>query len=140
MCNTWSVNFPIIYLYFSQSVVDKRIILHCLCLSFVAKHFFDVVKFDVPKIGIPMSKLTKLNPCLKKNGQSLKIVDNFKFPGAWTEDTSTDFAVRKALAWNTCHKKRKIWSLYLPRKMRILQFLSIAESVFVKCKLWKTYE
>ena len=40
----------------------------------------------------------------KENGQSLKIVDYFKYFGVWTENTSKYFAVRKALTWNECHK------------------------------------
>ena len=40
-----------------------------------------------------------------------KITENsgyFNYLGVWTENTSKDFAVRKALAWNEGHKMRKI--------------------------------
>ena len=66
-----------------------------------------------------------------KNGASLKIVKNFKYLGAWTESTSKDFTVRKALAWSACHKMRKVWTSQLSNKMKIRLFLSTVESVLL---------
>ena len=42
------------------------------------------------------------------NGDEIKIVNNFKYLGSWTESTETDFKIRKALAWSACHKLDKI--------------------------------
>ena len=38
-----------------------------------------------------------------KDGKALKVVENFKYLGAWTKGTEKDIAVRKALAWSSCH-------------------------------------
>ena len=45
-----------------------------------------------------------------KDGKVLKVVENFKYLGAWTQSTEKDIAVRKAYARSSCHKLRKIWS------------------------------
>ena len=66
-----------------------------------------------------------------KNGKKLKIVENFKYLGAWTESTDKDFTVRKALAWSACHKLRKIWRSKLSRKMKVRLFIATVESVLL---------
>ena len=66
-----------------------------------------------------------------KSGKSLKIVENFKYLGAWTESTSKDFEVRKALAWSACHKLRKMWSSKLSRGVKTRLFLATVESVLL---------
>jgi len=43
-----------------------------------------------------------------RNGDSLEIVENFKYLGSWMESTEKDFEIRKALAWSSCHKLKKI--------------------------------
>ena len=40
----------------------------------------------------------------------LKIIEIFKYLGAWMENTDKDFKERKALAWSACHKLRKLWT------------------------------
>ena len=66
-----------------------------------------------------------------KSGKTLKIVENFKYLGAWTESTEKYFAVRKALAWSACHKLRKVWSSKLPRKIKVRLFVATVESVLL---------
>ena len=39
----------------------------------------------------------------------LKVVDNFKYLGAWMASSLKDFEVRKAIAWKACHKLKLIW-------------------------------
>ena len=56
-------------------------------------------------------------------------MENFNYLGAWTESIEKDFAVRKALAWNACHKLRKVWSSKLPRKIKVRIFITTVESV-----------
>ena len=66
-----------------------------------------------------------------KNGEILKNVDNFKYLGSWTKSSEDDFNVRKALAWNTCHKMNKIWKSSLPRNIKVRVFLTTVESVLL---------
>ena len=66
-----------------------------------------------------------------KSGKSLKTVENFKYLGVWTENTSEDFAVRKVLAWSVCHKMKKMWNSNLPGRMKISLFLTTVESVLL---------
>ena len=40
--------------------------------------------------------------------ENIKKVDNFKYLGAWIDDTTNDVKVRKALAWKACNKLNKI--------------------------------
>ena len=47
------------------------------------------------------------------------------------ESSEKDIAVRKALAWNACHKLRKIWSSKLNRELKIRLFISTVESVLL---------
>ena len=65
------------------------------------------------------------------DGTKLKIIENFKYLGAWMESTDTDFKVRKALAWSACHKERKIWSSTLSKRINIGLFIATVESVLL---------
>ena len=58
------------------------------------------------------------------NGEILKNVDNFKYLGSWTKSSEDDFKVRKALAWDTCHKMNKIWKSSFPRNIKVRVFLT----------------
>ena len=42
------------------------------------------------------------------NNENIKKVDNFKYLGAWIDDTANDVKVRKALTWNSCNKLNEI--------------------------------
>ena len=66
-----------------------------------------------------------------KSGDTLKVVDNFKYLGAWTESSATDISVRKALAWSACHKLRKVWSSKLRRQIKERLFLATVDSVLL---------
>ena len=66
-----------------------------------------------------------------KNGETLKEVNNFKYLGAWTQSSASDITVRKALAWNACHKLRKVWVSTLNRKMKVRLFIATVESVLL---------
>ena len=66
-----------------------------------------------------------------KNGGVIKTVDNFKYLGGWMHSSSKDFEIRKALAWTSCHKLRKIWKSKLNRKLKVKLFLSTVESVLL---------
>ena len=66
-----------------------------------------------------------------KSGETLKVVDNFKYLGAWTESSPTDITVRKALAWSACHRLRKVWNSKLRRQIKERLFLATVESVLL---------
>ena len=66
-----------------------------------------------------------------KNGTSLETVSNFQYLGGHTESTNKDFSVRKALAWNACHRMRKIWNTPLSRNIKIRLFVATVESVLL---------
>ena len=53
------------------------------------------------------------------DGQKIKEVENFKYLGAWTENSEKDIKIRKALAWNACNKLEKIWTSKLSRNLKI---------------------
>ena len=63
-----------------------------------------------------------------KSDGVIKTVDNFKYLGGWMHSSSKDFEIRKALAWTSCHKLRKIWKSKLNRKLKVKLFLSTVES------------
>ena len=66
-----------------------------------------------------------------KSGETLKVVDNFKYLGAWTQSSSSDISVRKALAWSACHRLKKVWNSKLRRQMKERLFLATVESVLL---------
>ena len=69
--------------------------------------------------------------------RSLEIVGNFKYLGSWMESTEKDFEIRKALAWSSCHKLKKIWNSTLSRAIKIKLFTATVESVLLYgCAAW----
>ena len=72
-----------------------------------------------------------------RNGDSLEIVENFKYLGSWMESTEKDFEIRKALAWSSCHKLKKIWNSTLSRRIKVKLFIATVESVLLYgCAAW----
>ena len=66
-----------------------------------------------------------------KDGEVIKEVTNFKYLGAWTESSSKDLKVRKALAWSACHNLSKIWKSNLAQKIKVRLFIATVESVLL---------
>ena len=66
-----------------------------------------------------------------RSGKKLKVVNNFKYLGSWMESSEKDFEIRKALAWSSCHKLKKIWNSTLSRKIKVRLFLATVESVLL---------
>ena len=52
------------------------------------------------------------------------------------KDTESDIKYRKALAWNVCHKLRKIWTLKIHKKIKTRLFVSTVEYVLLYWKTW----
>jgi len=72
-----------------------------------------------------------------RKGEKLEVVTNFKYLGSWMESTEKDFEVRKALAWSSCHKLKKIWNSSLSRNIKVRLFVATVESVLLYgCGAW----
>ena len=72
-----------------------------------------------------------------RKGEKLEVVANFKYLGSWMESTEKDFEVRKALAWSSCHKLKKIWNSSLSRNIKVRLFVATVESVLLYgCGAW----
>ena len=61
----------------------------------------------------------------------LKVVDNFKYLGAWMANSLKDFEVRKEIAWKACHKLKQIWKSTIKRKLKILIFRATIETILL---------
>ena len=66
-----------------------------------------------------------------RSGERLEVVKNFKYLGSWMESSEKDFEVRKALAWSSCHKLKKMWSSTLSRKTKVRLFKATVESALL---------
>ena len=66
-----------------------------------------------------------------RSGERLEVVDNFKYLGSWMESSEKDFEIRKALAWSSCHKLKKIWNSSLSRTIKVRLFIATVESVLL---------
>ena len=47
---------------------------------------------------------------MSRDGNKIKIVDNFKYLVGWMNSSDKDFEGRKTQAWSACHTPKKIWS------------------------------
>ena len=65
------------------------------------------------------------------NNENIKKVDNFKYLGAWIDDTANDVKVRKALAWKSCNKLNNIWKLSLCKSLKLRTYLTLVESMLL---------
>ena len=61
----------------------------------------------------------------------MKKVDNFKYLGAWINNTKNDVKVRKSQAWKSCNKLNKVWQSSLSKSLKLPTFLALVESVFL---------
>ena len=65
------------------------------------------------------------------NNENIKKVDNFKYLGAWTDDTANGVKVRKALAWKAFNKLSKIWKSFLCKYLTLQTFLTLVETILL---------
>ena len=71
--------------------------------------------------------------------EDIKVVNNFKYLGAWMSSSSKDFEIRKALAWQACHKLKKLWNSKLKRKLKIRTFqATIKVSYYMAVRLGRS--
>ena len=93
-----------------------------------AQDFLHCVQENAEKIGLHLnSDKTEFmsfnqvqDPVPKTvNNENIKKIDNFKYLGAWIDDTANDVKVRKALAWNSCNKLNEIWKSSLWKLIKL---------------------
>ena len=111
-----------------------------------AQELLHRVEVEAEKVGLYINaKKTELmhygHPCpvsvKAKDGRTIKEVDNFKYLGAWMASSEKDINVRKALAWQACHKLTKIWKSSLQKSIKIKLFIATVESVLLYgCETW----
>ena len=65
--------------------------------------FFNAKKTELQVFNHETLMEVKVRYC-----SALKIVEHFKYLGAWMQSTEKDMTVRKVLAWSACHKLRKV--------------------------------
>ena len=66
-----------------------------------------------------------------RNGETIKNVGDFKYLGAWIDDSVTDIKSRKAQAWVACNKLSKIWKSSLQKSLKIRLFRATVESIYL---------
>ena len=105
-----------------------------------AQYFLHRVQENAAKIALHLNsdktEFTSFNQAqdsvLKTvNSENIKKVDNFKYLGAWIDDTANDVKVRKALAWKACNKLNKIWKSSLCKYLKLRTFLTLVDSVLI---------
>ena len=64
-------------------------------------------------------------------GKILKIVEDFKYLGAWVDTTARDIEIRKALAWAAIVKLDKVWQSNMSRSLKIEFFRATVEKVLL---------
>ena len=71
------------------------------------------------------------SPLKTIGGNAIKTVENFKYLGSWMISSEQDIKVRKAPAWDACHKLNRVWSSPLKRYIKLRLFLATVESVLL---------
>ena len=70
-------------------------------------------------------------PLTSKAGETIEIVPDFVYLGAWINSSERDIKIRRAKAWSACHKMKNIWNSTMSRKMKIRLFIATVESVYL---------
>ena len=104
------------------------------------------VENECQKVGLHLnSKKTEYmtfnirdhQPLTTKDGSKLERQPDFKYLGAWVNDSEADIKVRKALAWKALHDMRKIWRSTLSKELRIRYFRATVETILLYgCESW----
>ena len=97
-----------------------------------AQELLTHVENEAAKIGLPLNdektevmvyNIPPPSPLKAIGGKAIKIVENFKYIGSWMISLEQDIKVRKALAWDACHKLSRVWSSPLKRYIKVSLFL-----------------
>lgn len=78
-----------------------------------------------------ISTSDQLLPLFSLNNTNIKRVDDFKYLGSWIAETSKDFKIRKALAWDACNKLDRIWKSNLSNIFKVHIFSTLIEPVLL---------
>ena len=65
------------------------------------------------------------------SGNTIGKVEDFVYLGSWVGSSEHDFTVRKAKAWASCHKMKKIWKFNMCRELKIRLFIATVESILL---------
>ena len=69
---------------------------------------------------------------IKVCGGFLKRVEDYKYLGSWLLNSTTDFKIRRDLAWTAIKKLFRVWrSNFISREVKISLFLATIESVLL---------
>ena len=63
------------------------------------------------------------------NNENIKKGDNFKYLGAWLDDTTNEMKVRKVVALKSCNKLNKIWKLSPCKSLKLSTFRRICVTI-----------
>ena len=105
-----------------------------------AQELLTRVENEAAKIGLRLNdekteamvyNIPTPSPLKTTGGNAIKIVENFKYLGSWMRSPEQDIKVRKALAWEACHKLNRVWSSPLKRNIKVRLFLAPVESVLL---------
>ena len=93
-----------------------------------AQDFLHCVQENAAKIGLHLNSdktefmtFNEVQDTILKtvNNENIEKKDNFKYLGAWIDDTANDVKVRKALTWNSCNKLNEIWKSSLGKLIKL---------------------
>ena len=62
------------------------------------------LRLNNKKTEVMVYNIPTPSPLKTIGGKAIKITDNFKYLGSWMISFEQDIKVRKALAWDACHK------------------------------------
>ena len=97
-----------------------------------AQELLTRVENEAAKIGLRLNdekteamvyNIPTPSPLKTIGGNAIKIVENFKYLGSWMRSSEQGIKVRKALAWEACHKLNRVWSSPLKRNIKVRLFL-----------------
>ncbi|XP_015753298.1 PREDICTED: uncharacterized protein LOC107333054 [Acropora digitifera] len=105
-----------------------------------AQELLKRVEESAKQIGLEMN--AKKTKCLSFNhsvqvevttdsGTQLEVIKDFKYLGAWIDNTEADVKSRKAAAWKACNKLTRIWKSDLSRPIKTSLLTATVESVLL---------
>ena len=111
-----------------------------------AQELLTSVETECKKVGLgingPKTKALAYNienpqPLHTSDGTALEYKDDFKYLGAWVDQSAKDIAVRKALAWKALNGMQKIWASSMNTELKKRFFLATVESILLYgCETW----
>ena len=83
------------------------------------------LRLNDEKTEVMVYNIPTPSPLKTIGGKAIKIVENFKYLGPWVISSEQDIKVRKALAWDACHKLSRVWSSPLKRYIKVSYSYSV---------------